>query len=159
MNITILCVGKLKEKYWRDAEAEYSKRLKRFVNLQITELKESLLPANASPADEAAVKEAEGEAILAKIKSSDHVISLEIDGKGLSSTQLSAKIEELGLQGKSSIVFVIGGSLGLSPAVSRRADFKLSFPAMTFPHQMMRIILLEQVYRSFKIIRHEAYHK
>ena len=114
MNITILCVGKLKEKYWRDAEAEYSKRLKRFVNLQITELKESLLPANASPADEAAVKEAEGEAILAKIKSSDHVISLEIDGKGLSSTQLSAKIEELGLQGKSSIVFVIGGSLGLS---------------------------------------------
>ena len=145
MNITILCVGKLKEKYWRDAEAEYSKRLKRFVNLQITELKESLLPANASPADEAAVKEAEGEAILAKIKSSDHVISLEIDGKGLSSTQLSAKIEELGLQGKSSIVFVIGGSLGLSPAVSRRADFKLSFSAMTFPHQMMRIILLEQV--------------
>ena len=144
MNITILCVGKLKEKYWRDAEAEYSKRLKRFVNLQITELKESLLPANAS---------------LAKIKSSDHVISLEIDGKGLSSTQLSAKIEELGLQGKSSIVFVIGGSLGLSPAVSRRADFKLSFSAMTFPHQMMRIILLEQVYRSFKIIRHEAYHK
>ena len=122
MNITILCVGKLKEKYWRDAEAEYSKRLKRFVNLQITELKESLLPANAS-------------------------------------TQLSAKIEELGLQGKSSIVFVIGGSLGLSPAVSRRADFKLSFSAMTFPHQMMRIILLEQVYRSFKIIRHEAYHK
>ena len=159
MNITILCVGKLKEKYWRDAEAEYSKRLKRFVNLQITELKESLLPANASPADEAAVKEAEGEAILAKIKSSDHVISLEIDGKGLSSTQLSAKIEELGLQGKSSIVFVIGGSLGLSPAVSRRADFKLSFSAMTYPHQMMRIILLEQVYRSFKIIRHEAYHK
>ena len=145
MNITILCVGKLKEKYWRDAEAEYSKRLKRFVNLQITELKESLLPANASPADEAAVREAEGEAILAKIKSSDHVISLEIDGKGLSSTQLSAKIEELGLQGKSSIVFVIGGSLGLSPAVSRRADFKLSFSAMTFPHQMMRIILLEQV--------------
>lgn len=159
MNITILCVGKLKEKYWRDAEAEYSKRLKRFANLQITELKESLLPANASPADEAAVKEAEGEAILAKIKSSDHVISLEIDGKGLSSTQLSAKIEELGLQGKSSIVFVIGGSLGLSPAVSRRADFKLSFSDMTFPHQMMRIILLEQVYRSFKIIRHEAYHK
>ena len=159
MNITILCVGKLKEKYWRDAEAEYSKRLKRFVNLQITELKESLLPANASPADEAAVKEAEGEAILAKIKSSDHVISLEIDGKGLSSTQLSAKIEELGLQGKSSIVFVIGGSLGLSPAVSRLADFKLSFSAMTFTHQMMRIILLEQVYRSFKIIRHEAYHK
>ena len=82
MNITILCVGKLKEKYWRDAEAEYFKRLKRFVNLQITELKESLLPANASPADEAAVKDAEGEAILAKIKSSDHVISLEIDGKG-----------------------------------------------------------------------------
>ena len=114
---------------------------------------------NKNAADEAAVKEAEGEAILTKIRPSDYVISLEIGGKGLSSTQLSAKVDELGLQGKSSIVFVIGGSLGLSPAVSRRADFKLSFSAMTFPHQMMRIILLEQVYRSFKIIRHEAYHK
>ena len=159
MNITILCIGKLKEKYWRDAEAEYSKRLKRFANLQITELKESLLPANASPADEEAVKAAEGESILTKIRPSDYVITLEIGGKGLSSTQLSAKIDDLALQGKSSIVFVIGGSLGLSPAVSRRADFKLSFSAMTFPHQMMRIILLEQIYRSFKIIRHEAYHK
>ena len=159
MNITILCIGKLKEKYWRDAQAEYSKRLKRFANLQITELKESLLPANASPADEEAVKEAEGESILAKIKPSDYVISLEIGGKGLSSTQLAAKIDDLALQGKSSIVFVIGGSLGLSPAVSKRADFKLSFSAMTVPHQMMRIILLEQIYRSFKIIRNEAYHK
>lgn len=159
MNITILCIGKLKETYWRDAQAEYTKRLKRFATIHITELKESLLPANASPADEEAVKAAEGDAILAKIKPSDYVISLEIGGKGLSSTQLSAKLEDLALQGKSSIVFVIGGSLGLSSAVSRRADFKLSFSAMTFPHQMMRIILLEQVYRSFKIIRHEAYHK
>ncbi len=159
MNITILCIGKLKEKYWRDAQTEYSKRLKRFASLQITELKESPLPANASPADEEAVKESEGASILAKIKPSDYVISLEIGGRALSSTQLSAKIEDLGLQGKSSIVFVIGGSLGLSSAVSRRADFKLSFSAMTFPHQMMRIILLEQIYRSFKIIRHETYHK
>ena len=159
MNITILCVGKLKEKYWRDAEAEYSKRLKRFANLQITELKKSLLPANASPADEAAVKEAEGEAILAKIRPSDYVISLEIGGKGLSSTQLSAKIDELGLQGKSNIVFVIGGSLGLSPAVLKRADDKLSFSKMTFPHALARIILLEQLYRGCKINAGERYHK
>ena len=159
MKITVLCIGKLKEKYWCDAQAEYSKRLRRFASLQITELRESPLPANASPADEEAVKEAEGESILSRIRPSDYVISLEIGGRGLSSTQLSAKIEELGLQGKSSIVFVIGGSLGLSPAVSKRADFKLSFSSITFPHQMMRIILLEQIYRSFKIIRHEAYHK
>ena len=159
MKITVLCIGKLKEKYWCDAQAEYSKRLRRFASLQITELRESPLPANASPADEEAVKEAEGESILSRIRPSDYVISLEIGGRGLSSTQLSAKIEELGLQGKSSIVFVIGGSLGLSPAVSKRADFKLSFSSMTFPHQMMRIILLEQIYRSFKIIRHEVYHK
>ena len=159
MNITILCIGKLKEKYWRDAQAEYSKRLKRFANLQITELKESLLPANASPADEEAVKEAEGESILAKIKPSDYVISLEIGGKGLSSTQLAAKIDDLALQGKSSIVFVIGGSLGLSYEVLQRADLRLCFGKPTFSHQIFRIMLLEQIYRCFKIINNEPYHK
>ena len=159
MNVTILAVGKLKEKYWRDAVAEYSKRLKSYCSLQITEIKESPLRANPSAADEEAVKIAEGADILSRIRSSDYVITLEIKGKVLSSEALAQKIEALAIDGKSSIVFVIGGSLGLSEEVSRRADFKLSFSAMTFPHQMMRVILLDQIYRSFKINRHEAYHK
>ena len=159
MNVTILAVGKLKEKYWRDAVAEYSKRLKSYCSLQITEIKESPLRANPSAADEEAVKIAEGADILSRIRSSDYVITLEIKGKGLSSEALAQKIEALAIDGKSSIIFVIGGSLGLSEEVSRRADFRLSFSAMTFPHQMMRVILLEQIYRSFKINRHEAYHK
>ena len=159
MNVTILAVGKLKEKYWRDAVAEYSKRLKSYCSLQITEIKESPLRANPSAADEEAVKIAEGADILSRLRSSDYVITLEIKGKVLSSEALAQKIEALAIDGKSSIVFVIGGSLGLSEEVSRRADFKLSFSAMTFPHQMMRVILLEQIYRSFKINRHEAYHK
>lgn len=159
MNINIIAIGKLKEKYWVDAVKEYSKRLGSYCTLNITELKESPLRANPSPADEEAVKKAEGADILSRIKSSDYVITLEIKGKGLSSEQLASKIDDLGINGKSSIVFVIGGSLGLSAEVSHRADFKLSFSSMTFPHQMMRVILLEQIYRSFKIIRHEAYHK
>lgn len=159
MNINIIAIGKLKEKYWVDAVKEYSKRLGSYCTLNITELKESPLRANPSPADEEAVKKAEGADILSRIKSSDYVITLEIKGKGLSSEQLASKIDDLGINGKSSIVFVIGGSLGLSVEVSHRADFKLSFSSMTFPHQMMRVILLEQIYRSFKIIRHEAYHK
>lgn len=159
MNITIIAIGKLKEKYWKDAIAEYSKRLSKYCSLQILELKESLLRANPSPADEEAVKIAEGEEILSKIKKGDYVITLEIKGKALSSTDLADHMSKLALDGKSDIVFVIGGSLGLSPQVSRRADFKLSFSAMTFPHQMMRVILLEQIYRSFKINRREAYHK
>ena len=149
MNIQIICIGKLKEKYWTDAIKEYSKRLSRFCNLEITELKESLLPANASAADEEKVKAEEGKEILKAIK----------DGKALTSEELASKIDDLGIMGRSSVAFVIGGSLGLSPEVSRRADFKLSFSKMTFPHQMMRVILLEQIYRSFKINRHEAYHK
>ena len=126
---------------------------------EAVEVKESLLRANPSEADEAAVKIAEGRDILSKIKPSDHVVTLEIKGRPLSSPQLAQHIEDVTVRGKSSIVFVIGGSLGLSDEVSRRADFKLSFSAMTFPHQMMRVILLEQIYRSFKIIKNEAYHK
>lgn len=159
MNITILAVGKLKEKYWQDAVKEYSKRLGKYCRLQITEVKESLLRANPSPADEEAVKTAEGRELLSKIKPSDYVITLEIGGKALSSTELAKQIDDLGIMGKSNIIFIIGGSLGLSNEVSRRADLKLSFSAMTFPHQMMRVILLEQIYRSFKIIKNEAYHK
>lgn len=159
MNITILAVGKLKERYWTDAVKEYSKRLGGYCTLNIVELKESLLRNNPSEADEESVKNREGEEILARIKKSDFVITLEINGKSLSSTELAEKIEDLGINGKSSIIFVIGGSLGLSKEVSLRADFKLSFSAMTFPHQMIRVILLEQIYRSFKIIKNEAYHK
>lgn len=159
MNIRIIAVGKLKEKYWRDAVAEYSKRLGAYCSLEIIEIKESPLRANPSPADEEAVKKAEGEEILRHIHKGDYVMTLEIKGKGLSSEQLATKIADLALDGKSSIAFVIGGSLGLSPDVSRRADFKLSFSEMTFPHQMMRVILLEQIYRSFKINRNETYHK
>ena len=159
MNISIIAIGKLKEKYWQDAVKEYSKRLGAYCKLQIIELKESPLPANPSAADEEAVKRAEGTEILSKISKGDYVNTLEIKGKSFSSEALASKIEELGIEGKSSLVFVIGGSLGLSKEVSERADFKLSFSAMTFPHQMMRVILLEQIYRSFKIIRNETYHK
>ena len=159
MNITVIAIGKLKEKYWTDAIKEYSKRLGSYCTLNIIELKESPLRANPSAADEQAVKNAEGADILSRIKSTDFVITLETKVKGLSSEQLADKIEDLAINGKSSIVFVIGGSLGLSAEVSKRADFKLSFSAMTFPHLMMRVILLEQVYRAFKIIRNEAYHK
>ncbi len=159
MNITVIAIGKLKERYWTDAVSEYSKRLGSYCALNIIELRESPLRANPSAADEEAVKIAEGEDILSRIRPSDYVITLEIKGKAMSSEQLASKIEALGIEGRSSIVFVIGGSLGLSPEVSRRADFKLSFSAMTFPHQMMRVILLEQIYRSFRIIKHEPYHK
>ena len=159
MNIRIIAVGKLKEKYWRDAVSEYVKRLGAYCSIEITEVRESRLPANPSAADEAAVKVAEGEDILRYISKGDYVITLEIKGKKLSSEQLADKMESLALGGKSNVAFVIGGSLGLSPEVSRRADFKLSFSDMTFPHQMMRVILLEQIYRSFKINRNETYHK
>lgn len=159
MNIQIICIGKLKEKYWVDAIAEYSKRLSRYCNLEIVELKESRLPDKASEAEENIVKIDEGKSILKAIKDGTYVITLEILGKSLTSPQLAEKIEELSLDGKSNIAFVIGGSLGLSEEVSKRADYKLSFSKMTFPHQMMRVILMEQIYRSFKIIKHETYHK
>ncbi len=159
MNIQIICIGKLKEKYWTEAVAEYSKRLSRFCALEIVELKESRLPDKASAAEEKLVKQEEGREILKAIKPGTFVITLEILGKQLDSPQLAEKISQLSLEGKSSIAFVIGGSLGLSEEVSKRADFKLSFSKMTFPHQMMRVILLEQVYRAFKINRNETYHK
>lgn len=159
MNIAIICIGKLKEKYWTQAVEEYSKRLRGYCSLEVVELKESRLPDKAGPAEELAVKEAEGREILKRIKDNMYVITLEVKGKMLSSEKLAEKIEGLGLSGDSNIAFVIGGSLGLSEEVSRRADFKLSFSEMTFPHQMMRVILLEQVYRSFKIMRNETYHK
>jgi len=146
MNITILCVGKLKEKYWSEAAAEYRKRLSRYCTITVEELKEE------NP-------EAEGQNILKRLKKDTFVITLEIHGKALSSEELSSKLQELALEGKSDITFVIGGSDGLSEEVSRRSDLKLSFSRMTFPHQMIRIFLLEQIYRSFKIMKGETYHK
>ncbi len=159
MNIRIICIGKLKEAYWRDAVAEYSKRLSRFCRLTIVELKEARLPEKASRADEEAVKAAEGQAILAKLSPSDYVIGLEIEGKQMDSPGLADMIDRLGQEGRSDLAFLIGGSLGLSPAVTARADMHLSFSRLTFPHQMMRVILLEQLYRSYKILHNEAYHK
>ena len=159
MKIQIICIGKLKEKYWTEAVAEYSKRLQRFCTLEIVELKEARLPDKASAADEENVKLEEGRSILKQISDSTYVITLEVLGKALSSEELAGTIEDLAGMGRSDIAFVIGGSLGLSAEVSRRADFKLSFSRMTFPHQMMRVILLEQVYRSFKINRNETYQK
>lgn len=146
MNITILCVGKLKEKYWTEASAEYRKRLSRYCTITVEELKEE------NP-------EAEGQNILKRLKKDTFVITLEIQGNALSSEELSFRLQELALEGKSDITFVIGGSDGLSEEVSRRSDFKLSFSRMTFPHQMIRIFLLEQIYRSFKIMKGETYHK
>lgn len=159
MKIQIICIGKLKEKYWTEATGEYSKRLSRFCTLEIVELKEARLPDKASATDEENVKLEEGRSILKHISDGTYVITLEVLGKQLSSEELAAKIEALAGMGRSDIAFVIGGSLGLSAEVSRRADFKLSFSRMTFPHQMMRVVLLEQIYRSFKINRNETYHK
>lgn len=159
MNVSIVCIGKLKESYWSDAVKEYSKRLNKYCTLLINELKEERLPDNASTAQEIAVKQAEGKNILKQIKPNTFVIALEVQGKPLSSEDLAQKMEQLALEGKSDIAFIIGGSLGLSEEVLQRADFGLSFSKMTFPHQMMRVILLEQIYRSFKINKNETYHK
>ncbi len=159
MNVEIICIGKLKEKYWRDASAEYAKRLGRFCRFKITELKESRLPENASAADEETVKYKEGEEILKALKKQQYVVALDIRGTEIDSEKLAARLDRLMTSGTSDVAFIIGGSLGLSQDVISRADFRLSFSPMTFPHQMMRIILQEQLYRCFKIIHNEAYHK
>ena len=161
MTVEIICVGKLKESYWRDAAAEYIKRLGRFCRPEVTELAESRLPDKAGEAEEQAVIKAESDAILAKISRGNdtYVIALDVLGKKLDSPQLAKKIASLQLSGKSRIVFVIGGSLGLSEDLLKAADYRLSFSDMTFPHQLMRVILLEQIYRAFKINAGETYHK
>ena len=159
MKITIVCVGKIKEKFYRDALAEYTKRLSRYCSLTITEVADEKTKEQASETECAIIKDREGERILKSIRDDGYVIALAIDGKILDSVELSEKIDKLGLSGKSNVYFVIGGSLGLSDAVMKRADYKLSFSRMTFPHQLMRVILLEQIYRSYRIIKHEPYHK
>ena len=159
MKITIVCVGKIKEKFYRDALAEYTKRLSRYCSLLITEVADEKTKEQASDVECAIIKDREGERILKSIREDGYVIALAIDGKNLDSVELSKKIENLALTGKSNLYFVIGGSLGLSDEVMKRADYKLSFSRMTFPHQLMRVILLEQIYRSYRIINHEPYHK
>ncbi|MBO4766455.1 MAG: 23S rRNA (pseudouridine(1915)-N(3))-methyltransferase RlmH [Lachnospiraceae bacterium] len=159
MKITVLCVGKIKESYLREAIAEYSKRLSRYAELQIVEVADEKTPDDASPATEVKILQTEGERLLRALRKDAYTVVLAIDGKGLSSVQLSEKIDALTVSGVSHIQFVIGGSLGLAPEVIAAADFRLSFSAMTFPHQLMRVILLEQIYRAFRIRTGEPYHK
>jgi 23S rRNA (pseudouridine1915-N3)-methyltransferase len=157
--IQIIGVGRLKEKYLVDGIAEYAKRLKPYIRFEALEVPDEKAPDNLSEAEVRQVKEREGERLLALIKGEAHVIALAIDGKLWSSEELAGELDRLGTYGTSHVVFVIGGSHGLSDAVLRRAQQKLSFGRMTLPHQLMRLVLAEQVYRAVKINRGEPYHK
>lgn len=159
MEIRILSVGKIKEKYLTDGIAEYAKRLGRYCKLTFCQVTDEKTPDKASDAVNIQIRETEGERLMKHIREQDYVIALAIDGKMLDSVELSQKLGQLGVEGKSSIAFVIGGSLGLSDTILKRADFKLSFSKMTFPHQLMQMILLEQIYRGYRILNHEPYHK
>lgn len=159
MKITVITVGKIKEKYLKDAIAEYSKRLSKYCKLEMIEVADEKTPDNASEVVEDAIRAKEAERILKYLKEDAYVITLEIHGKQLSSEELADKMEKLGVQGTSHIMFVIGGSIGLGKEVLARSDYPLSFSKMTFPHQLMRVILLEQIYRSYRIINNEPYHK
>ena len=158
LNIRIICVGKLKEKYWQDACAEYVKRLGAYCTIGIEEVKESKLPANASAADEQAVIDAEGRSILEKIAKTDYVVALDIKGKEMSSEDIASLLGKTGFT-HSTVDFIIGGSLGLSGDVKSRADVRMSFGKITLPHQLARVVALEQIYRAFKINAGETYHK
>ena len=159
MKITLDTVGKIKEKFFEDAIKEYSKRLSRYCKLEILQVADEKTPEGASEAVELQIKEKEGQRILSLIRDDAYVIALAIEGKMLDSEELAERIEKLGVSGISQIVLVIGGSLGLSAQVMKRADYALSFSRMTFPHQLMRVVLLEQIYRSYRIMNHQPYHK
>ncbi|MBQ6376136.1 MAG: 23S rRNA (pseudouridine(1915)-N(3))-methyltransferase RlmH [Lachnospiraceae bacterium] len=159
MKIRILAVGKVKEAFFRDAVGEYCKRLTRYAKLEITEVADEKTPDMPSASEREAVLSREGTRLLHVIRDTDYVIALAINGKRFSSEDFAGHIDSLMTRGKSSLVFVIGGSLGLSDAVLSRADETLSFSDFTFPHQLMRVILLEQIYRAFRICSHEPYHK
>ena len=159
MKITVLTVGKLKEKYFVQAVAEYAKRLGKYCTLTIEEVADEKTPDSASEHMEDLIREKEGQRLMKLIRDDAYVIALAIDGEMLDSVQLSKKIDGLTVRGTSHIQFIIGGSLGLSPEVLSRANYHLSFSKMTFPHQLMRVILLEQIYRAFRIQRNEPYHK
>jgi len=162
MNIEIICIGNLKESYLRDAEREYAKRLTPYCKVKIVELRESRLPADAGDAEEERVRRLESEALLAAAEKSGnagYVLALDARGKQQSSEKFADTIQNLAIGGKSTLIFIIGGSLGLSDSVREKANAVISFSEMTFPHQLMRVILLEQIYRAYKIMRGEPYHK
>lgn len=159
MNIDIAAVGKIKEKYFADGIKEYTKRLGRHCTLNIIEVEDEKTPESLSDKEMELAKQREGERLLSKIPSGTFVIALAIEGKQLSSEELSEKLSDIMVDGSSHVVFVIGGSLGLSQEVLSRSQMKLSFSKMTFPHQLMRVVLLEQIYRAFKIMKNEPYHK
>ena len=159
MKITLITVGKIKEKYLKDAISEYAKRLGKYCKLEIIEVADEKTPDASNEAIDNAIRTKEAERILKYIKDDAYVITLEINGTQLTSEQLSQKIEKLGIQGTSHITFIIGGSIGLGESVLAKSNYALSFSKMTFPHQLMRVILLEQIYRSYRIINHEPYHK
>jgi 23S rRNA (pseudouridine1915-N3)-methyltransferase len=159
MNIKILCVGKIKEKFYRDAISEYSKRLSKYCSLEIIEVDDEKTSENSTENEINIIKDKEGERILKHIKDKDYAIALAIQGKQQDSVAFSKYIENLGITGNSSICFIIGGSLGLSDAVMKRCNDSISFSKMTFPHQLMRVILLEQIYRAMRIMNNEPYHK
>ncbi|MBS6195743.1 MAG: 23S rRNA (pseudouridine(1915)-N(3))-methyltransferase RlmH [Clostridiales bacterium] len=159
MKITLVTVGKIKEKYLRDAIAEYTKRLSAYCKLEIIEVADEKTPDAASETVENGIRQKEGERILKHVKENAYVITLEIGGKMLDSVEFAEKLETLGIQGQSHIIFIIGGSIGLGEEVLRRSDYALSFSRMTFPHQLMRVILLEQIYRGYRIMTGAPYHK
>ncbi|WP_144527237.1 23S rRNA (pseudouridine(1915)-N(3))-methyltransferase RlmH [Peribacillus simplex] len=159
MKITIITVGKLKEKYLKQGIAEYTKRLSAYANIELVEVPDEKAPENLSAADMDIVKQKEGERVLAKVSPDTYVITLEINGKQLTSEQLATHLDQLATYGKSKIAFIIGGSLGLGTEVLSRSDYALSFSKMTFPHQLMKLVLVEQIYRAFRINRNEPYHK
>ena len=158
MRVSVICVGKLKEKYFKDAVSEYEKRLSRFCTYEIIEVADSKIPDNASAAECEMILKAEGDRILSKIRPNSAVIAMCVEGKPLSSEQLADMIKNISFN-TGNIVFIIGGSLGLCESVKKRADMCLSFGKITLPHQLMRVVLSEQIYRAFKINANETYHK
>ncbi len=159
MRITIACGGKIKEKFYRDAISEYEKRLGKYCKLEFLEVADEKAPDNASQAMEEQIKEKEARRLLEKIREDAFVCTLEITGKRFTSEDFASWMEQLAINGTSHIVFVIGGSLGLHESIRKRSNLALSFSDMTFPHQLMRVILTEQIYRAFRIIHKEPYHK
>ena len=159
MKITILTVGKIKEKYFTGAVQEYSKRLGRYCKLEIIEVADEKTPDHASGREEEQIRKKEGERLKKYIRDSAYVIALAIEGKQMSSEAFAGRLDRLGIEGKSHIIFIIGGSIGLDPDILKNADELLSFSQMTFPHQLMRVVLLEQIYRGYRIIHGEPYHK
>lgn len=159
MKITLITVGKIKERFFTDAIEEYKKRLSRYCRLEIIQVADEKTPDKAGVQLERQIREREGERILAQIRDGSYVIALAIQGNMLDSEQLAKKLGSLAVEGQSHVVMVIGGSLGLADSVLQRADYHLSFSKMTFPHQLMRVILMEQIYRSFRILAGEPYHK